>query len=175
MSTRSRPLAAALLSAAALLFPLAAASAADSPGAYPRLRVLTRDDALYLQQQAELDQFRQVAEARGPGDRTYPALSLFEYARRPSDDLFALNARLGLRYDTLATLNGVTDRASFPCSFKRRLPKPRKSYQTLQESVDDFRPGHARPKPEAEENPPADENKEDGEKKEDAEKKKEDA
>jgi murein DD-endopeptidase MepM/ murein hydrolase activator NlpD len=113
VSTRSRRIAAALVSVAALLLPPAAASAADTQSAYPRLRVLTRDDALYLQQQAELDQFRQVAEARGPGGRAYPALSLFEYSRRASDDLFALNARLGLRYDTLATLNGVTDRAAF--------------------------------------------------------------
>jgi murein DD-endopeptidase MepM/ murein hydrolase activator NlpD len=114
-------IAAGLLAAVSLPLAAAGASGTGTTGtsgivpvpAYPRLRVLTRDDTLYLQQQAELDAFRRIAEARDPSPPPFPALSLFEYVRRAGEDLFSLNARLGLRYDTLATLNGATGRSSF--------------------------------------------------------------
>ncbi len=89
------------------------AAASAEPFAYPRLRVLTRDDPLYLQQQSALDDFRRVAESRNRGDTPFPPLELFEYPKRESEDLFSLNARLGLRYDTLATLNDTIDKAQF--------------------------------------------------------------
>ncbi len=81
--------------------------------AYPLIRVLSHDDALFVQQQSELEYFRQVTEARTPQAAVLPGLDLFEYAPRPAEDLFSLNARLGLRYDTLATLNGATSKDSF--------------------------------------------------------------
>jgi murein DD-endopeptidase MepM/ murein hydrolase activator NlpD len=80
---------------------------------YPELRVLSSDDALYVQLQSELDDFRKIAEAKRPDPPAFPPLSLFEYVKRPSDDIFGLNARIGLRYDTLATLNGAVSTAAF--------------------------------------------------------------
>jgi murein DD-endopeptidase MepM/ murein hydrolase activator NlpD len=80
---------------------------------YPVVRVLSHDDALFVQQQAALDEFRRVMETRTGEPGVLPSLDVFSYARRQSEDLFSLNARLGLRYDTLATLNGAADKDAF--------------------------------------------------------------
>ncbi len=103
-----------------VLLPVVAAGAfADS---YPVLRVLSKDDPLYVQQQAALDDFRRVAESHDRGDEPYPPLALFEYTRRPTEDLFSLNARLGLRYDTLATLNETSARSEFDARTRILVP-----------------------------------------------------
>jgi murein DD-endopeptidase MepM/ murein hydrolase activator NlpD len=78
---------------------------------YPLIRVLSQDDALFVQQQSALDDFRKLAEVRGPVD--FPPVDLFLYKRRPVDDLFSLNARLGLRYDSLVTLNAAAGTDEF--------------------------------------------------------------
>jgi murein DD-endopeptidase MepM/ murein hydrolase activator NlpD len=88
----------------------ALAAAADQ---YPRVRVLSKDDALFVQQQSALDDFRRITEARVPGTTILPPLEIYIYTRRSSEDLFSLNARLSLRYDTLATLNGAGSTAAF--------------------------------------------------------------
>ena len=80
---------------------------------YPVVRVLSHDDALFVQQQAELEEFRHVMEARTGEPGVLPGLDIFAYAPRQADDLFSLNARLGLRYDSLATLNGTADKEAF--------------------------------------------------------------
>jgi murein DD-endopeptidase MepM/ murein hydrolase activator NlpD len=77
------------------------------------VRVLSHDDALFVQQQAALDEFRRVMETRTGEPGVLPSLDVFSYARKRSEDLFSLNARLGLRYDTLATLNGAADKDAF--------------------------------------------------------------
>jgi murein DD-endopeptidase MepM/ murein hydrolase activator NlpD len=86
-----------------------AAYAAPSP--YPEIRVLSQDDNLFVQQQSDLADFRAVAAVRGP--HGYPPLNIFAYEKRASEDLFSLNARMGLRYDTLATLNDSLSAATF--------------------------------------------------------------
>jgi murein DD-endopeptidase MepM/ murein hydrolase activator NlpD len=97
--------------------------AAPAPAeVYPVIRVLSHDDALFIQQQAELEQFRQVMESRSPEAAVLPSLDLFTYVRRPSEDLFSLNARLGLRYDTLATLNSSPSKDAFGA--RRRILIP---------------------------------------------------
>ncbi len=99
-----------VLTALAIELPAGPAAAA---AAYPVIRVLSQDDALFLQQQSELQSFRQVMESRSPQAAVFPGLDLFEYIPRPAEDLFSLNARLGLRYDTLATLNGAASKEAF--------------------------------------------------------------
>ena len=84
---------------------------AERSPSYPAIRVLSLDDSLFVQQQAELADFRQLSQAHGP--ITYPDVDLFQYKRRETDDLFGLNARLGIRYDTLATLNGASNPGGF--------------------------------------------------------------
>jgi murein DD-endopeptidase MepM/ murein hydrolase activator NlpD len=102
---------------AILLLPHARAAAEEQNPApamhYPVVRVLSRDDALFVQQQAELDEFRRIMEARTGEPAVLPSLDLFSYARRPAEDLFSLNARLGLRYETLASLNGAENKDAF--------------------------------------------------------------
>jgi murein DD-endopeptidase MepM/ murein hydrolase activator NlpD len=93
-----------------VLLPLMGARAAEQ---YPVVRVLSHDDALFVQQQAELDEFRQVMEARTGEPGILRGLDIFAYAPKKSEDLFSLNARLGLRYDTLATLNGAASKDAF--------------------------------------------------------------
>jgi murein DD-endopeptidase MepM/ murein hydrolase activator NlpD len=100
----------AVLSAFFLVLLCPAAHAAEQ---YPLMRVLSHDDALFVQQQAALDEFRQVMETRTGEPGVLPGLDVFLYARKESEDLFSLNARLGLRYDTLATLNGAVDKDAF--------------------------------------------------------------
>jgi murein DD-endopeptidase MepM/ murein hydrolase activator NlpD len=94
--------------AAILLLSSAGLARADG---YPEIRVLCRDDALFVQQQQALEDFRRLLQVRGPV--VLPPVDIFSYQKRESDDLFSLNARTGLRYDTLATLNGAASKASF--------------------------------------------------------------
>lgn len=102
----------ASLMALCALFCLPGIAVGASP-TYPELRVLSHDDALFVQQQAELDDFRRLAEAHSPEPPTFPALSIFAYAKRQNEDLFSLNARLGLRYESLASLNGAGNKDAF--------------------------------------------------------------
>jgi len=90
--------------------------------AYPLLRVLSQDDALFVQQQSELEEFRQVMESKTREAAIFPGLDLFEYVRRPEEDLFSLNARLGLRYDTLASLNASASKDDFNAHRRILIP-----------------------------------------------------
>jgi murein DD-endopeptidase MepM/ murein hydrolase activator NlpD len=100
--------------AAALVFSLACACSLAAE--YPQMKTLTRDDPLYAQLQAELDTWYRLSQ-----DRVTPAaqrpvsspLAIFSYRRRTGEDLFSLNARLNLPYDTLVTLNAAASRAEF--------------------------------------------------------------
>ncbi len=89
---------------------------------YPVVRVLSHDDALFVQQQAELDEFRQVMESRTGEPGILPNLDIFAYSRRQAEDLFSLNARLGLRYDTLASLNDAANKDDFNARVRILIP-----------------------------------------------------
>lgn len=102
MNRKTLPLLASLLTLAAAI------AAADT---YPLIHVLSSDDPLFVQHQAELERFYRTLEAREPG--ALPPLSIFAYQIRKGEDLFSLNARLGLPYDTLATLNAAASREAF--------------------------------------------------------------
>ena len=78
---------------------------------YPEIRSLTRGDLLYVQHQAELEQYYRLSKA--PGTPELPPLSIFRYTRGKAEDLFALNARLGMPWDGLAGLNCTSDVRSF--------------------------------------------------------------
>ncbi len=90
-----------------LLFTASRVAASD----YPRIQVLSSDDPLFVQHQAELEDYYRIARAREPG--VLPPISFFEYKLRKGEDLFSLNARIGLPYDTLATLNGAASKLLF--------------------------------------------------------------
>jgi len=94
-----------------LLFFLFLAAAHAPADNYPLIHVLSSDDPLFVQHQTELEHFYRTSEAREPG--VLPPLSIFEYQTRRGEDLFSLNARLGLPYDTLATLNAASSREAF--------------------------------------------------------------
>ena len=89
---------------------------------YPVVHVLSHDDALFVQQQAELDEFRRVMEARTGEPGILPNLDIFAYEPRQAEDLFSLNARLGLRYDTLASLNGAASKDAFNAGGRILIP-----------------------------------------------------
>jgi murein DD-endopeptidase MepM/ murein hydrolase activator NlpD len=109
--------------AAALLFFLACANARAAD--YPEMRALTRDDPLYVQLQAELDGWYRQSIGR-PGRAAAPAvpsvLAIFAYRLRTGEDLFSLNARLNLPYDTLVTLNGTASRMEFDALARVLVP-----------------------------------------------------
>ncbi len=96
-----------LILAILLILPAASGVAAD----YPEIRVLTRDDLLFVQHQAELEDYYRLSKT--VGEPELPMVSLFSYQKRKGEDIFSLNARLGLPYDSLATLNEVVDARSF--------------------------------------------------------------
>jgi murein DD-endopeptidase MepM/ murein hydrolase activator NlpD len=87
---------------------------------YPEIRSLSRDDALFVQQQSALEEFRRLSQVKGAV--VFPPVDFFEYPKRPADDLFSLNARIGLRYDTLATLNGSVGKAEFGVKSRILVP-----------------------------------------------------
>jgi murein DD-endopeptidase MepM/ murein hydrolase activator NlpD len=109
----------ALLLIVLLTLPCAAAIAAEQ---YPVVRVLSHDDALFVQQQAELEEFRRVMESRTGEPGILPSLDIFAYTPRETEDLFSLNARLGLRYDTLASLNGAASKEAFTTGGRILIP-----------------------------------------------------
>jgi murein DD-endopeptidase MepM/ murein hydrolase activator NlpD len=79
----------------------------DSP--YPRIKRLAPADLV----------FRQIQDAVAQGYRALhagtqaPDLFLGEWLAGNSDDLFSLAARLSIPYETLATLNGISNPRSF--------------------------------------------------------------
>jgi murein DD-endopeptidase MepM/ murein hydrolase activator NlpD len=79
---------------------------------YPEIRILSRDDMLFIQLQDDVESYYRLSHERQGAKN--PPLGLFIYRRKPSDDLFSLNARLNLPYDSIATLNGIEypDRAT---------------------------------------------------------------
>ena len=92
--------------AAGLLALLACLPAAAQ---YPEIRSLQPSDPLFRQHQSDLAAFYLWA-ARPASDQ--PVLSLYEYQVQPDQDLLGLSARLGLRPDTLASLNGAPTTAA---------------------------------------------------------------
>jgi hypothetical protein len=95
-------------------------SAGAAAHEYPEIRLLSRDDALFVQQQSALEEFRRLSQIRG--EVVFPPVALFEYPKRAADDLFSLNARMGMRYDTLATLNGTAGKAAFGAKSRILIP-----------------------------------------------------
>ena len=84
-------------------------SAQTQESGYPRIRRMSPADLV----------FRQIQDAIAQGYRALyagtqaPDLFLGEWIASGSDDLFSLAARLSLPYETLATLNGLSNPRSF--------------------------------------------------------------
>ena len=84
-------------------------SAQTQESGYPRIRRMSPADLV----------FRQIQDAIAQGYRALyagtqaPDLFLGEWIASDSDDLFSLAARLSLPYETLATLNGLSNPRSF--------------------------------------------------------------
>jgi murein DD-endopeptidase MepM/ murein hydrolase activator NlpD len=89
---------------------IALISAAASHAQYPEMRSLTLDDPLFMQLQDDIELSYRASREREPPE--LPPLAIFSYRRKPTDDLFSLNARLNLPYDTIATLNAMESASS---------------------------------------------------------------
>ncbi len=92
-------------SAVVFLFSLKALILGATGVEYPEIRVLSRDDMLFIQLQDDVESFYRLSHERQ--ETRTPPVGLFLYRRKPAEDLFFLNARLNLPYDTIATLNGI--------------------------------------------------------------------
>jgi len=108
----------------AALMTLCLACAAARAADYPEMRTLSRDDPLYVQLQAELDDWYRASQVSAPGTArpAAPPLGILAYRRRAGEALFSLNARLNLPYDTLVTLNGAASRAEFEALARVLVP-----------------------------------------------------
>lgn len=105
---------------AGLFVCLLTAHAGAAARVYPEIRSLSSDDALFVQQQSALEEFRRLSQIRG--GVVFPPVDIFEYPKRATDDLFSINARIGMRYDTLATLNGTEEKAAFGAKSRILVP-----------------------------------------------------
>ncbi len=79
-------------------------------GQYPEILSLTPDDPLFKQLQDDIALAYKVSRMAEPP--VLPPPAIFTYRRKPSEDLFSLNARLNLPYDALATLNSMESATS---------------------------------------------------------------
>ena len=111
------------MAAAALAFSLACVGSLAAE--YPQMKTLTRDDPLYAQLQSELDIWYRLSQDRVTPGAERPVsspLAFFSYRRRAGEDLFSLNARLNLPYDTLVTLNAAASRTEFDAQARVLVP-----------------------------------------------------
>ena len=76
---------------------------------YPEIRALSSDDQLFIQLQEDIQDFYKATRARHASPA--PAITFFSYRRHPEEDLFILNAKLNLPYESIATLNDMQDPA----------------------------------------------------------------
>jgi murein DD-endopeptidase MepM/ murein hydrolase activator NlpD len=114
MGLRNR--AASRLFVAILHLSLAAVAAAED-GQYPLIASLSPDDILFRQVTSDVEAFH-YAQAHRSAGALLPSLTVFRYKLAPGEDISGLAARLNLNQATLATLNRVSDPASF-----RALPE----------------------------------------------------
>jgi murein DD-endopeptidase MepM/ murein hydrolase activator NlpD len=78
---------------------------------YPRIQTLKPGDILFTQLQNDIAAYYR---ATGYGqNRPFPTLSFFVYAPQKTDTIFSLAARLNLPYETIATLNGLSQAQEF--------------------------------------------------------------
>jgi murein DD-endopeptidase MepM/ murein hydrolase activator NlpD len=90
---------------------LFAALSAWAESGYPCIRALKHSDVLFAQLQDDIETYyRACGYGRG---RPFPALSFFTYVRQKDDTIFSLASRLNLPYETIATLNGLSQAQEF--------------------------------------------------------------
>ncbi len=74
---------------------------------YPEINSLNRRDIIFKQLQEDIQGYY-AAKSKGRGI-DLPVLTFFQYQINESDDIFALSARLNLPYDTIASLNHISN------------------------------------------------------------------
>jgi len=82
----------------------------SSQSRYPEIHKLRSEDIIYAQLEESVQHFY-ASEKSGESP---PELSIYSYTTEAPTDLFALSAALSLPYDSLATLNRLTDPGSLP-------------------------------------------------------------
>ena len=78
---------------------------------YPEIRVLNRDDVLFVQLQKDIAAYHQAEALKAEEKR--PSLTIFQYRRKKDEDLLAVAARLNLPYETITTLNSIESAEEF--------------------------------------------------------------
>jgi murein DD-endopeptidase MepM/ murein hydrolase activator NlpD len=74
---------------------------------YPEICALNRRDIIFKQLQDDIKVYY-AAKSKGRGV-DLPVITFYKYQLRESDDIFALSARLNLPYDTIASLNHISN------------------------------------------------------------------
>ncbi len=91
---------------ACFFFALHVLACAPAFGHYPPVRSLSNADPVFRQLSADVEDSRQRQSAPGStAEAEAAALTVYEYETREGDDLFALAARCGVPYETIATAN----------------------------------------------------------------------
>jgi murein DD-endopeptidase MepM/ murein hydrolase activator NlpD len=74
---------------------------------YPEIFVLNQRDVLFRQLQTDIKSYY---EAKNKNQvQMAPVLTIYQYRLKDTDDIFALAARLNIPYDTIATLNHISN------------------------------------------------------------------
>ena len=109
---------------------------------YPEIRRLDTTDLLFRQITRDIETYYRISAAGG-AEEGMPALSLFRYRLRGIDDLLSVSARLNLPYETIATVNDLSnmeEMAELGEILVPNLPgifvpvEPRSELQTLMQS-----------------------------------------
>ena len=80
-------------------------------GDYPHIQSLKPSDILFRQMQSDIAaHYRALSYGK---NGVFPPLAFFSYTRHPDDTIFTLAARLNLPYETIATLNGLSQAGEF--------------------------------------------------------------
>ena len=74
---------------------------------YPEIKRLNSEDVLFVQLQQDIEAYHRATAPGNEGE--LPALTFFLYRPKKGEDLFSLVARTNLPYDTIVTLNGISN------------------------------------------------------------------
>jgi murein DD-endopeptidase MepM/ murein hydrolase activator NlpD len=118
-------------------------------GDYPHIQSLKPSDILFRQMQSDIAaHYRALSYGK---NGVFPPLAFFSYTRHPDDTIFTLAARLNLPYETIATLNGLSQAGEFAALQEIIIPNspgiflPENPANSLEEIMAAWRASSERP------------------------------
>lgn len=102
----------------------------DLAAEYPQLRCLKNTDLLFIQIQKDIESYYKAQACLN--EQYLPVLSFFEYKLQATDTLFSVASALNLPYDTIASLNSLSQQSDFSKREKIIVPNMPGIFVSLQ-------------------------------------------